>query len=179
MTQRKLHPEPGSEEELVGLLRRAHPALDAIRRAYGIDAESGRDLLQTSLIRFFERRVPVESPVAWLKTAFRHECLHFLRKRRLEAHSAQELAQIEQARRQVRSTSGEIRVGEVLAAVDRLDARARRLVRGLYLEETAPEELARELGVARSSLKKMAARVRARVRKLLRAGRDESGPPPR
>ena len=177
MKQGKLRPEPGSEEELVDLLTRAHPALEAIRRAHGIDAESSRDLQQTTLIRFVVRRVSIESPIAWLKTAFRRECLHFLRKKRLAIHSAQEIARSEQARRQVRSASGEILVNEVLAAVDRLDERPRRLVRGLYLEEAAPADLARQLGVLPASLKKMAARARAKVRKLLRAVRNESGSP--
>lgn len=168
MPERPAPAPPDLGDPLLEVLERVRPAFDAIRRAFGIRAEDGEDLLQETLVLYCRKQSRIELPEAWLRTVFRNQCRRYLRRRRLEIATAQELAHTGLPRQRTRTASREILIHEVLTALGELSEKEQRLVRGRYFEEIEPQDLAQRLGVRPSSLKKMAARTRVKLRKLLR-----------
>lgn len=167
MTREKRRLGPETKESLAETLARLRPAIEGIRRAHGIGVEDGEDVLQETIVRFCRHPGSIECGEAWLRTAYRHECLRLLRRQRREAGARRGLAADGASGRRELTPSRELQVRELVAAIDRLPPREGQLLRGFYLEGLRRTELATLAGVALGSAKTLLARARGQLRRLL------------
>jgi len=150
------------------LLKELEPALRRIREGYRIDAETGRDLLQETFLRYLRHEERIHSPKAWLATAYRHECVDWIAERARSREGHLELARAEEHRSREPAASREVLLNEVLASIQGFDGQTKIALEGRYLEELPAPTLAEQLGVTVSSVKNVVSRQLKRVRRKLR-----------
>ena len=156
-----------ASDALATLFERLAPRFNQIRRHYNIDAETGRDILQESMLRFIQVTEPIDKPAGWLVNTFRNECVRHIEKRSHSRERKVELAIRTSNRKRDRTASGELFVKEVLRTICDLPKEDRLAIEGRYFRELSADELADKLQVAPSTTKNRVSRALSKLRSRL------------
>ena len=161
------------------LVRVMTPVLWQVVRAYGHDRQTSEDILQTTWLTFVRRHSTIEDPkavAAWLITSARRDAASRSRGARSAAEPVEDEAL---ARRLPDEASAETvavlddEAARLWRAVDRLDARCRRLVRVVaFLDRPDYASLGRDLDMPVGSIGPTRARCLEKLRTALTEGGD-------
>jgi RNA polymerase sigma factor (sigma-70 family) len=178
------HPSTLSDTELVArclegdarawevLVRRYRRLVWAVALGQGLSEADGEDVFQSTWLRVHEALGSlrsVEGLAGWIAAVARSQCGRLTRRRDLERRTAPLL---EERARMAEAPAGEAEAFQsVGAAVDRLAARCRDLLRMLYWERASYAAVTRRLRVPQGSIGPTRARCLEKLRSLMEEDR--------
>ena len=162
----------GDQRAWNALVDRYTNLLWAVARAHRLESGDAADVVQNSWLRLIEHLATIRNPEgigAWLSTTARRECLRVLRRsaRCQPSDTVDELIESQSPAIDARLLRDD-RAAELVAALDRLPARDRALLRMLSADPAPSyEEIGAALGMPIGSIGPTRGRALARLRREL------------